>query len=150
MTGRVAVILPGPRYNEVLNFVAQLSAMYPNFDVWFNKIWPEIGVTRRLITVERHNQIIGLGIAKKTESELKLCTVRVVPAYANRCYGIAIMDDLLHWMDTNQPLATVNQQQVGKFERIFSSYGFVLSNTVKDLYNKGQTEHVFNDFYGPG
>lgn len=128
-----------------MNFLLPLSASYPGFQGWFvTKVLPNVGTTSQISVMERYGEIIAVGIAKNEGGEKKLCTVRVAPAYIGRGYGLRLMDNLLDWMDTDQPIATVSEEKMPDFERIFAHYGFRLTSVNNGLYRPGKVEFMFN------
>lgn len=135
---------------EVLDFLLPLSDAYPGIDRWFlDKVAPMKDVTRHIVTIERHGQIVALGIAKNEGGEKKLCTIRVARAYEGRGMGIRVMDSLMHWLDTDRPLATVSEEKMPAFERIFARNGFALTSVTNGLYRPGKLEFVFNEPASP-
>jgi hypothetical protein len=131
---------------EIFKFLMQMSDAYPGIDQWFlNKVVPNLGTTRYITTIKRHGNIVAVGIAKNEDGEKKLCTVRVADAFKNRGLGVRVMDDLMKYVNTNYPLATVCEEMMPSFDRIFSKYGFCLTSVVNGMYRKGKVEFVFNE-----
>jgi|APTNR8051073442_1049403.scaffolds.fasta_scaffold01577_11 hypothetical protein len=131
---------------RALQFLLPLSHAYPGISHWFvNKVTPYIGISRCLVMIERHGEIVALGIAKNEEREKKLCTIRVAPDYEGRGMGLRVMDNLMQWLNTDLPLATVNEEKMPAFERVFCSYGFCLTSVVNGLYREGKLEFFFNE-----
>lgn len=132
---------------EALAFLAPLSADYPNLTRWYSeKVWPGIKEgTRFILRVERQSQLVGVGIAKRTDDERKICTVRIAPAFEGRGMGLRIFDGLMTWLDTDQPHLTVSDAKLPKFERIFDWYGFAQTSACVGRYREGSVEFGFND-----
>lgn len=132
--------------SQVLNFLMPLSNSYPLFEIWFkSKVLPGLPLrTRHIVTIERHGGVAAVGIGKRENGERKVCTIRVDPAYEGRGLGIRVLDYLLDWLDTDFPLATVSEEKMPLFERIFERYGFMLSSVENGLYRPGRVEFVFN------
>jgi hypothetical protein len=135
---------------EVLDFLRPLSDAYPGIDRWFaNKVIPMLGITRHVVTIERQGKIAAVGIAKNECGEKKMCTVRVAPPYQGSGMGLRVMDDLMRWLGTDTPLATVSEEQMPAFERIFSRYGFSLTSISNGLYRPKKLEFMFNEPASP-
>jgi len=136
-----------PDEEEVLRFLLPLSADYPGIENWFRrKVVPGLRVGERYIhRVERDGQLIGVGIAKNSETEKKICTVRVMPEHFGRGAGVRIFDNLLRWIDDDRPHLTVSEGKLPAFERIFDHYGFNETSQRNGLYVPGRFEFGFNE-----
>lgn len=134
-----------------LGFLLPISQSYPGFEKWYaDKVVPGVMLgTRRLTIIEREGVIAGVGIAKNELGEKKLCTIRVNAAYEGRGIGVRIFDDLLDWLGTDRPLATVSEEKMPAFERIFSRQGFVLTSVGNGVYRPGRLEYYFNETPSP-
>lgn len=135
-----------PNELEVMNFLLPMSVDYPNIERWYlHKVVPGIRAgTRHFVKVERHGQLVGLGIAKNEADEKKICTLRVAPEYVGRGMGFRIMDDLLRWLDEDQPHATVGAHKLPLFQRMFDHYGFDVTSKRVGLYLPSKVEVGFN------
>jgi hypothetical protein len=150
--GRLGASIPlSPEQVEALSFLLPISQQYPGIEKWFlSKVVPGLDEgTRRLVRLERHGQLVALGIGKNELDEKKICTVRVAPEYAGRGLGIRIFDSLMGWMGTDQPHATVSEEKLPEFEEIFSHYGFRLTSTVRGKYYPDKVEYFFNEPFNP-
>lgn len=136
---------------EALAFVVPLSADYPGIEDWFvGKVVPGLRAgTRRMVRVDRHGQIAALGIAKAELGEAKICTVRVAPEFIGRGIGVRIFDDLMSWLGTDRPLATVSETKLSDFQRVFEHYGYRLTSVRTGLYVPGRAEYLFNEPLSP-
>lgn len=146
--GRVGNSLPlSAGELEALAFLLPISPQYPGIGGWFfSRVVPGLGNgTRRLVRVERHGQLVALGIGKLELGERKICTVRVAPEYAGRGLGIRVFDSLMEWMGTARPHATVSEDRMHEFESIFLYYGFRLTSTARGKYRPGKVEYLFNE-----
>lgn len=132
---------------EALQFILPLSDDYPGIERWFrNKVVPGLyDGSRHLLRVERDGKLVGLGIAKSTEEEQKICTVRIAPEYAGRGMGVRIFDGLLNWLKTDRPHFTVSEHKLTAFERIFDWYGFELTSKNSGLYLPARIELGYNE-----
>lgn len=141
------IILPScQNQNAVLSFLQPLSQSYPGFENWFSsKVVPGVYAgTRHIVTVERDGMIAAIGIGKRDKDESKICTIRVSPSYENKGLGLRVFDDLLEWLETDRPVATVSEEKMPAFQRIFDRYGFKLTGSVNGLYRASKTEYIFN------
>ena len=77
---------------EALSFLLPLSEDYPNFEAWYRtRVVPGLRAgTRTLVRIERHDTLIGIGIAKRSNSERKICTVRIAASHFGRGLGLRI------------------------------------------------------------
>ncbi|GCE90266.1 MULTISPECIES: GNAT family N-acetyltransferase [Acetobacteraceae] len=132
---------------EALAFLIPLSQDYPGIENWFiRKVVPGLrDGTRLLLRIERENVLVGIGIGKYDHTERKICTVRISPQYAGRGLGLRIFDNLLRWLDTDQPHLTVTDHRLPIFERIFNYYGFNLTSHQKGLYVPNASELSYNE-----
>lgn len=131
-------------------FLLPLSPHYPEVGRWFDsKVFPGIGSTRHLVFIERCGQIAAVGIAKNERGERKLCTIRVLPEYEGKGLGLRVMDKLLRWLDVDHPLATVSEEKMPQFQRIFDRYGFTLTSVENGTYRYGKFEYFFNEPNSP-
>lgn len=133
--------------SESFDFLLPISNSYPGIEAWFNqKVIPGLyNSTRKLFVHRRNGTIVALGIAKKTESELKVCTVRVASEYAGKGLGIKIFKEAMEWLGTDKPHLTVSEDRLPDFEKIFTHFGYNLTSTVKGLYSPNKVEYFFNE-----
>ena len=88
--------------------------------------------------------MIALGIAKDEVDEKKICTLRVSNLYAGRGLGYRLMDEMLHWLDVDQPHVTVGAHKWPLFERMFDHYQFQMTDQCVGLYRPSRVEFGFN------
>ncbi len=140
-----------PPEQEALSFVLPLSPDYPGIENWFvRKVIPGLRAnTRRLVRVDRYGKIAALGIAKNERGEKKICTVRVSREFAGRGMGVRIFGELMTWLGTDRPLATVSDIRLNDFQRIFDHYGYRLTSVSSGLYVPGRVEYLFNEPSSP-
>lgn len=136
---------------DALAFIQPLSLDYPGIENWFiSKVVPGLRTgTRHLVRIERRGQIAALGIAKADGNETKICTVRIAPEFVGRGMGIRVFDDLMSWLGTGLPLATVSETKLNQFLRIFDHYGYRLTSVRTGLYVPGHAEYLFNEQLSP-
>lgn len=131
---------------EVMKFLLPMSGDYPNIERWYlNKVVPGIRAgTRHFVKAERHGQLVALGIAKNEANEKKICTLRVAPEYVGRGMGYRIVDDMLRWLDDDQPHLTVGSHKLPLFQRMFDHYGFDMTSQKAGLYVPSKVEIGYN------
>lgn len=132
---------------HVLHFLKQLSSEYPDIDNWFiQRVIPGLADgTRKLFIRWNEGNIIALGIAKKTFTERKICTVRVAKDYEHMGIGIHIFREAMNWLETDKPLLSVSEQNLNKFQRIFTHFGFQHTSSVVGIYRPNSTELFYNE-----
>jgi len=132
---------------ESLEFLLPISDSYPNIEKWFqNIVVPGLGDgTRKLFIQRSAGVIIALGIAKRTETEKKICTVRVAPSYVGKGIGVRIFKEAMQWLGTDMPHLTVSEDRLPDFERIFRHFNYKLTSTSKGKYLPGKVEYLYNE-----
>jgi len=133
--------------SEVLSRLHDLKGFYPDFDTWItDKVLPGITVGERSILTEyRDGELAALAIVKDDGLEKKLCSLRVLPGYQNsRGIGVRMFERSFELLDTAMPLLSVAQEQMPKFDRLFTHFGFAKSGEHMGLYRPGVTEFAFN------
>lgn len=134
-------------HRENMRFLQLMSTDYPDIANWYlNKVMPGLRYrTRKIIQVHQNNELVAIGIGKKTSSEAKICTVRVSPEYVGRGFGRKIFDNLIEWLEVDHPFITVGESKLPCFEKIFSDYGFRLTSVRNGLYVPNRVELFFNE-----
>lgn len=132
---------------DSLEFLLPLSKNYPDIIGWYiSKVVPGLtSGTRKLFIHRKNDKIVALGIAKKSNDERKICTVRVHPDFVGRGFGVRIFKDAMVWLETDMPHLTVSEDKLPEFNRIFDHFGFVMTSTVNGLYQRGKVEYLFNE-----
>lgn len=130
-----------------LQMLRSLNALYPDFEFWFvNKAMPGILLGRDvLITAVENNRIVGVALGKRTEDEVKMRCIRVLPEYQKRGVGIHLIDHLLRALNHDRPVCTVAEEMLHDFARPFiNRFGFTMTEVLKGFYRRGKLEYVFN------
>ena len=122
------------------------SSVYPQFSNWFaDRVLPGIARAERTIVLEeRCGKVVGFLILKHTASERKLCTLRVRNELQNRGLGIRLFETAFRVLETEKPLLSVADVNLGAFEKIFRYFNFSSGYAYRDLYRPGSTEFSFN------
>lgn len=119
---------------------------YPDFDSWItHKVIPGIYEGHRTIVLEqRQNTIPGLLILKHTDTEKKVCTLRVGLDFENKGLGVRLFELAFDILQTDKPLLSVSDDTRPKFSRLFRHFGFSQEGSYLGLYVPFREEHSFN------
>jgi len=135
---------------EALRVITQdaefLRASYPHFDKWFAcKVLPGLFAGERTVLIEERDSVaVGLMILKHTESEKKLCTLRVRPHFESRGLGVRMFQTAFDILKTERPLLSVSETSLPKFERLFHHFGFAQEAVYQERYLPRVDEFSFN------
>lgn len=125
---------------------AGVAQLYPGFEAWFiGTVIPGLRTgERRVVTSIVDGAIAGVAISKRTQSELKLCTLWVAPQ--SRRIGIAteLAKDAFAWLGTERPVFTVPEELITGFEKLLRQWSFSDHVECRSLYRPRRIEHVFN------
>lgn len=123
-----------------------LNYFYPSFSSWFNtKVLPNIATGERTILTEyRNGELAGLAILKDSETEKKLCCLRVFERYQSSIMGIRLFEKSFEILNTSLPLLSVSEEQLSSFQRVFNYFGFSLEATLEGYYRPNKREFVYN------
>ncbi|MFH1987998.1 MAG: GNAT family N-acetyltransferase [Pseudomonadota bacterium] len=116
--------------NEAINVISQdaefLRSSYPLFDQWFaQKVLPGIYTGERTLLIEKRASLaVAYMILKHTDTERKLCTLRVRPNYESKGLGVRLFQTAFELLGTERPLLSVSELAAPKFERIFKYFAF--------------------------
>lgn len=130
-----------------LEMLRSLNALYPDFEFWYvNKAMPGILLGRDvLIVAMEKNRIVGVALGKRSEDEVKLRCVRVLPEYQKRGVGIHLIEHMLRALDCDRPICTVAEEMVHEYSRVFINlFKFNLTEILKGYYRRNVLEYVFN------
>lgn len=130
---------------------AFLKSSYPRFDSWVeNKVIPGIGAGFRTVVLEKRlDNTSGLLILKHTDSEKKICTLRIRPDFEKRGLGVRLFELAFDILQTNKPLLSVSENTKPKFGRLFKYFGFSEEASYLGLYVPFREEHAFNGVLEP-
>lgn len=125
---------------------AFFSLTYPHFHFWLRaKVIPGLVAGKRTVWIEqRDNSIVGLLILKHSLSEKKLCTLRVRDGLQNRGVGLRLFERAFELLEMDEPLLSVADSNLSKFQRIFDYFGFRKEGQYPGLYRSNSTEFSFN------
>lgn len=126
--------------------IIDLSKSYPNFEKWlWRKVLPGILSGERSLLLEYvDNKIAGLAIIKDSESEKKICCIRIFPKYQKAGIGRVLFQRCFEELRTNSPLLSVSEGNLNQFKKLFNYFGFEIGAVYKGLYQKDKKEFSFN------
>lgn len=136
--------------NEAIDAISQdcdfLRSRYPLFDEWFvTKVLPGIFTGERTLLIEKRGSLaVAFLILKHTDTEKKLCTLRVRPNFENKGLGIRLFETAFQLLGTEHPLLSVSEPIAPKFERIFKHFGFVQEAVYQGKYIPMVDEFAYN------
>lgn len=130
------------------SFLSDLAFEYPFFCEWLEKVFDELQTTNKRMVVLCCGinlfDIKGVAILKSTETEKKICTLRVQKAFRNRGIGTVLLRKSQELLAEPRPLITVSGIHMKEFGHFLKKNGFVLKDKVKSLYKRGCYEYFFN------
>ena len=128
----------------VFNTISHLEIMYPGFRDWFFEKVASAPTERRVFIEESNSRIIGVAIAKRMESERKLCTLWTDPIARNSGVASKLASRAFDWLQTSHPLFTVPQERMPEFRALLAQWGFGAPRSMVGYYRENRTEYVFN------
>ncbi len=152
-------ILQRPTYNNAVpdfstqrechlawEFLSDLDRYYPYFEYWFfKKVCPDVVRGRRKILLKKSDdRVVAVAILKKYIDERKICTFRVAEDAQRNGMGTKLMLESLEWLESKQPLITVNEENAPEFEGFLKKFYFREPSTVKGLYRPNKKEIIYN------
>lgn len=136
--------------NEAIDVISQdaefLRSSYPLFDQWFStKVQPGIYTGERTLLIERRGSMaVAFLILKHTDTEKKLCTLRVRPNFESKGLGVRLFQTAFQLLGTERPLLSVSEPLAPKFERIFKYFGFAQEAVYEGKYIPMVDELAYN------
>lgn len=123
-----------------------LSSFYPSFAHWYDqKVVPGLRQGDRTLVLRYvDGRLGGIAITKDDGMEKKLCCLRVLPHRNGSGLGLRLFEHAFEVLATEKPLLSVSDEQLLKFHRIFTHFGFVHGERYDDLYRVGCVEHSYN------
>lgn len=134
------------QFNSYYLILNDIQELYPEFKYWYStKVIPGlINGSREILTEYRENRLIGIAIIKNEKDEKKICTIKVLPEYQNKGIGIKLFKRALSSLNTNKPFVTVPEERFNEFHKIFTYYGFQLTQIIEGYYREGKKEYIYN------
>ncbi|MBW5390660.1 GNAT family N-acetyltransferase [Brachyspira hampsonii] len=128
------------------NYLYFLNNEYPNFSYWYRNLFDKnlkLNNNRKIFICTHKNDIAGIIILKKSNSEKKISTLRVDKRYRNNGIGKSLIKLGIEWLEDDKPLITVNENKIYQFKYLFNYFGFKLKDQI-NCYNKYSKELFFN------
>lgn len=131
---------------EVFNNISHLERYYPNFSDWyFNKVVNGlVNGSRRFIIELRDGKFAGVAILKDTEDEKKICTISISEEYKSKGLGYRLFEKSMRLLNTDKPLASISEERLPDFEKIFQHLNYEYSAEYHGLYLPQKSELSFN------
>ncbi len=137
---------------ETFPFLANLDLYYPSISTWFAQSFSQgLAQGKNVLLAARGSEgrLEGVALGKKTATEVKMQCVRVADSVSNSGLGITLMDRMLETLECTKPLATVSEEMLHQYSRIFvKRYGFSLDDVAKGAYRPRKLEYYFNGARG--
>jgi ribosomal protein S18 acetylase RimI-like enzyme len=130
----------------VFSLIPDFACFYPDIERWFeSKVLPGIASGTRRVVVERDaSNIVGCLILKKADQERKICTLWVRPDARGAGLGQHLLDSARQWLDCDQPMLTVPQEELDGFLPLLKRNHFQLTQRAANFYRSNRCEYVFN------
>jgi N-acetylglutamate synthase-like GNAT family acetyltransferase len=124
-----------------------LNELYPGFQSWYvSTVVPGVVAGRDVLLLATEGaQVAGIALGKRSDDEVKLRCVRVVPAYQNTGVGLKLIENMFEALECDKPHCTVAEELMHTYSRAFvNRYGFALSDVARGRYRRGKLEYAFN------
>jgi len=89
--------------------------------------------------------LTGCALLKNEPEEKKLCCLFVDPNYRGQKIASKLIEDSFELLNTNKPLMTVSQQNLGMLQKLIDRYGFELTSVKESVYKPGVKEYFYNE-----
>ena len=131
---------------EIFKNISHLEAFYPNFADWyFNTVVNGLVNGSRSFIIEfRDGKFAGIAILKDTELEKKICTLSINDEFKSKGLGYKLFEKSMRLLNTDKPLASVSEDRLSEFEKIFNKLGYQYSAEYNGLYLPNKSEFSFN------
>lgn len=133
--------------------LSDLDLVYDDFHTWYHDIvlkelLDSVGDKRDIllgISVEgEYVTLAGIVIVKKTLTERKICTFRILQKYRRSNLAELIFRECFIYLETDKPLMTVSETDNAYFEKYIQKYGFKLTQQLRNYYKQEVVEFVYN------
>lgn len=130
---------------KVFPSLSHVEEIYPGFRHWyFNKAIAASVNERAIFIATQSNQIFGVAIAKRSDTEKKLCTIWVKGEVRRSRVAFELGSRAFDWLGTDKPLFTVPEELIADFRGLLRRWDFNRFRIVSDYYRPGKKEYVFN------
>lgn len=130
----------------VFSHLRHLEHSYPNFNHWYatRVVSGILNGSRSFVIELRDGKFAGVAILKDSPSEKKICTISVGEEYRAKGLGFRLFEKSMRLLDTDRPLATVSEDRMPEFEKIFHHLNYEYSAEYQGLYLPQKSEFSFN------
>lgn len=133
---------------EIYKNLSELEKEYPDFRHWFfEKVKKELELkarSRTIIIKRIASDIVGIAILKHTDTEKKICTLRVSEGFRRRGIGTSLMRESIETLKCPYPKITVSSLRFPEFSQLLKAFGFTLYKVYYGYYKKDDFEYSFN------
>lgn len=131
---------------RVYSMLADLEYDYPDFNNWFfKKVVSGLSTKyRRIFTVCKNHEMAAVLIIKDSESEKKICTLRVFEKFRNKGIGTFLLDVSRQELKTDYPLITLSESKIDDFAGLFKKFDFNYPKIYRGYYRQNTEEYCFN------
>ena len=151
-----------PLYGQVAWLTRDILDSYDGHWDWLqNKFFPGLQEGKRgysfaidsdskqIVTLKRGIMPIytlaGCALLKDEPDEKKLCCLFVDPNYRGQKIASKLVEDSFEVLNTNKPVMTVSQQNLGMLQKLIERYGFELTSVKESVYKPGVKEYYYNE-----
>lgn len=135
-------------YREaIFNFLWKLAFEYTGFCKWYNGLFLDYSTLnndREIIICTFHNHIIGISILKNSDSEKKICTLRVAKEFQKNGIGKRLINKSIEYLESDFPLITMQSSKFYQFNKLFKYFGFKQEFMYDKYYSLFSTEIAYN------
>ena len=120
---------------------------YPkHFEHFWTKYIPGIfSGEREIIGIYNSNELAGLVILKKNDTEAKISTLFIDEKYRNRGLASKLIEESVKFLNTDKPLISIAEYKVDMFISIIKKYNWKLTQVLdSEYYNGRHREFVYN------
>lgn len=123
---------------KIFKFLIKLQFEYPYFTEWYNSLftsWDVLKDNREIILCLNKCDVIGLAILKHSDSENKICTLRVDPRFKGLGIGSQLIEASFDYLNDDKPIITLHANKHHEFSKLLNKYGFELADEQRLVYS---------------
>jgi hypothetical protein len=136
----------GANFERIYSELGQLEALYPSFHAWYwDKVVPDtMSGNRKIFISLTQEKISGIVIAKRTQSERKLCTIWTPRSFRHSGVATRILRNAIDWLGSERPLISIPEDRISEFRPLVTRWNFSCTQVLRSYYRPGMIEFVFN------
>lgn len=137
---------PDINFRHLSHLLADIAPLYPDFSAWLTfKFRRNLASGERNIVIAHDgNQVHGVSLLKSTAEERKICTFYVDEAVRGQGTGRELMNQSLHWLDSDDAIITVSDERLETLQPLLAQTGFQQQAELNDVYRKQHSEFIFS------